>query len=207
MRNLLTRFSGYSLAWFGFLLAFASMSARILEADWRRNLMERLESEAVLTEGFLSSTNSYQDRASLDRFCKSFGVPERRGERITFFARDGRLIADSRLGAPFASQRAGAPARPEVAFALKKGVGREVRLSQGSMRMMAFVAYPHVHLGQVVGVVRLGAPISWRDNLLLGIYLKVAALGILVSFFVAVLQGPVRRFLQRLYSPREFPDG
>jgi hypothetical protein len=173
--------------------AFAWMSEGILSRDWNRSLMTRLESEAALLEEYLSSNNSFQDHSSLERLCRSLNIPRRHGERVSIFNPDGRIIADSRSGAAFQRRTSGSQARPEVAKALEKEVGRNIRFSRGSNRTMAFVAYPHVHLGAVTGVIRLGTPVSgWRNPVWMA-YLKIAAVGILFSLLAAVLQGPIMR--------------
>jgi hypothetical protein len=52
---------------------------------------------------------------------------------------------------------------------------------------MAFVAYPHIHLGEVASVVRIGVPCESLEFPLWKLYLKIAFAGFALALIAATL--------------------
>lgn len=176
----------YGIIWFAVWIGFVSLSYPMLEGFEVREVESRLRADAALTEEYVSAVGAFSGpyEPVLEQVCKRLGEPSMLNAHVTFFSAKAEAIADSRYENPLAIRSL---KRPEVLSALRKKVGTSVRYSQMDRREMAFVAFPHVHLGEVTSVVRIGIPFESLESRLWVLYLKIAFSGFLLAVIAATL--------------------
>jgi two-component system phosphate regulon sensor histidine kinase PhoR len=105
------------------------------------------------------------------------------GTRVTVIAADGRVLADSMADAAQMQPHQG---RPEVADALRGGVGRDMRRSDTTGRNTLYLAMPLKSGDRPVGVLRTAASISEMEQVLSDLQRRIILQGVGV-LAVAVL--------------------
>jgi len=133
--------------------------------------------------------------AELNRLAVRMG--EETGTRITVVDRAGVVLADSREDPLRMENHKG---RPEIARALRGGVGSSTRFSDTMGGDMHYVAVPLVKDGQGIGVLRVSRFLTEIDDILWALdkrIITIAAVALLISLvgasvFSAALSRPVR---------------
>jgi len=187
LARLFGRFTAiYGLIWTAVLIGFAGVSYPFFE-DFAKDQSERgLRTNAALAEEYISAIGAYSKayRPVLEQICRRLSQPGMLNARVTVFSPRSEIIADSRSGNPLAVKPAGGP---EVEAALGKEVGTSIRYSRSDRKRMAFAAYPHVHLGKVESVIRIGIPYASFASGLWRAYAWIAAAGLGLSIVAAAL--------------------
>ena len=105
--------------------------------------------------------------------------------RVTFIARDGRVLGDSAEAPPAVATMENHASRPEVIEAREQGVGRARRHSDTINVDMLYVAVPVVHPS--IAFVRVALPLSSiRQQLQSTLLATLAALGIALASALAI---------------------
>jgi len=177
-------FFGFLSIWVILFSSFIFMTLPILRNLIMDQANKRLETNAVLLDEYLSSMGAFSEtsRSKLDMTCKRLNGPNLLDAWITIFSPKQEVIADSRISNPMEERM---HSRPEVESAMENSVGTDIRYSSIARTRMAFVAYPHIKLGAVDGVIRLGIPFSSLDNPLWWTYMKIGLAGIGLTFVAA----------------------
>jgi two-component system phosphate regulon sensor histidine kinase PhoR len=167
--------------------AVATLVVATLLLSWslRRNVLVRIERTLVADARLASELLSRQRGAAsgLDEEADTLG---RLGEsRVTFIARDGRVLGDSDVAAADLPALASHADRPEVTAALAQGVGVATRRSDTVGHDMLYVAVP-VNNPDIpdLGVIRLAMPLTEVSEQLATIR-RVALAGLLVGLVAA----------------------
>ncbi|HKP96897.1 MAG TPA: hypothetical protein VJ385_14170 [Fibrobacteria bacterium] len=166
----------YSIIWIAVLIGFISVSMPIMREYTEDQINKRLLSNAAILDEYLGASGAFtkNNRPELDLICKRLDSARMRGTWITLFSPNSEILADSRRPNPKPKT---IRSRPEVSQAMRNSIGTSIRYSDIAHRRMAFLAYPHVWLGEVQGVVRIGIPYSSLKEPLWYAYLKIAVAG------------------------------
>lgn len=176
----------YGIIWSAVWIGFVSLSFPLFKRFEEGQLERRLRADAALTEEYISAVGAFSGtyRPVLEQVCKRLGEPSLLDAHVTFFSTKAEAIADSRFENPLAIRSL---KRPEVLSALHKQVATSIRYSQMDRRKMAFVAYPHIHLGEVKSVIRIGVPYESLESPLWRLYFKIAFAGFVLALIAASL--------------------
>ena len=170
-----------------------------IEADTRSQAIRQLN----LAYWLLSRELPIQDAASLQKWCERLG--EQLGTRITYVAKDGTVIADSKVPFFKVPEMDNHANRPEIIQAFTKEVGASTRYSATLGRDLIYAARK-IDIGGSIpqGVVRVAVPFSevkgrldrLSKNFILAILLTFGAT-ILVSYLlVRQLEAPIRNMIR-----------
>jgi hypothetical protein len=197
MHGVFGRFAAvYGILWMAVLIGFAGISYPLMKKFAENQIEERLRTNAALIEEYISSLGAYSEayRPVLAQVCRRLSQPNLLDAQVTLFSPKAEAIADSRLENPLIAHPG---KRPEIDAALNKEVGASIRYSELDRRRMAFVAFPHVHLGKVESVIRVGVPYASIDSALWVAYFKIAVAGLGLAVVAAALSS-----LMMLYRDR-----
>lgn len=160
------------------LLILAVYAAYSLRGFYLERTGEALEIRGRLIERQVKDFIAAGEMGSLDSLCKHFG---RIGAaRITVILPSGRVVGDSDEYPAGMNDHAD---RPEVIAALDGGSGTALRYSHTVGQEMMYLALPLEQDGRTVGVLRAAMPVTAVNEVLRGLYWKVA-LGALVVLAV-----------------------
>jgi hypothetical protein len=195
--------AAYGLIWIAVLIGFVSLSYPLLKRFATDQMEIRLRTDAALAEEYMTAMGADTDscRPILAQVCRRLSQPSLLDAHLTLFSPKAEAIADSRFENPLAFRSSG---RPEVRAALRKKVGTAIRYSRMDRRRMAFLAYPHVHLGEVAGVIRIGIPYDSIDGAIWILYLKIAMSGLGLTVVAASCSTLLRGFYP--FPRRSDPD-
>ncbi len=162
------------------LIVLAVWSAYALKGFHLDRTAETLRIEAGLIESRAFELLERGDTASMDSLCKLYGRMS--NTRFTLVLQSGRVVGDSDEDPALMNNHAD---RSEVAAALAGGVGRSLRFSHTLSRDMMYLAIPVKRGGSVPLVIRTAMPVLAINELLHGLYWKMAlgALVVLVLMF------------------------
>lgn len=200
-----------------FLLIFISLGFvaffldKHLEEGALVQIKSALANEARLIESRVSDSPSILGSPErLDSLCRDLG--RRIDSRITIIGMDGRVLADS--GVPFlrVGELENHGARPEVAKALKDGMGQEIRYSATLKIDMLYLALPIKAAGRNAGILRLALPLtsvqkillSVRKTILTGLFFTLGLGFVLASVIAKALITPINRIT---YVSSKFAKG
>jgi two-component system phosphate regulon sensor histidine kinase PhoR len=170
-----------------------------IEADTRANAIRELNSVFWLA----SQEQPFKSTASLEEWCKALG--DQLGIRITFVARDGKVIADSKVAFPRVSAMDNHANRPEIIQAYKKELGTSSRYSKTLGRHLIYAARRIDERGVIPsGVIRVAVPFSevrkrldhLSKNLILIFVLTFSATIFLSYLLVRQLEIPIQRMIR-----------
>jgi hypothetical protein len=172
-----TFLAAYGLTWVAVLIGFVSLSYPLVQRFATDQMEKRLRTNAALADEYLSVIGADTDSCwpILSQVCRRLSQPAILDAHLTLFSPGAVAIADSRFENPLAIRSMG---RPEVRAALRKKVGMVIRYSQMDQQKFAYFAYPHIHLGEVAGVIRIGIPYAAIDNSIWSLYLEIALSGL-----------------------------
>ncbi len=117
--------------------------------------------------------------------------------RITIIAPDGKVLADSQQDPSSMELQV---EKPEIVAALKSELGINTRLSPLQNEDLLYVATVIKDAEQVIGVLRLGVPITSLNQTLRQIYLQLSLGGIICAVLIGLLSWFISR---RMSNPLE----
>ena len=177
------------------LLVAAGYGAYSLRAFQLAQTAAGLEARAQLTQEHVLVLVAENDPAALQKFCTTAG--KRSGTRLTVIALDGKVLADSDEDPGRMENHAG---RPEIIAALAGRPDPFIRFSHTLQENMMYVAVPLLHNGTNRGVLRTAIPVTFIDNALREIFLRIVWGCLLVALLVALVAWFIA---QRISRPLE----
>jgi len=154
-----------------------------------------LESRARIIEGYVADL-LVSSPEQLQNYCRQAG--RKAATRITVVLPDGKVVADSSEDPATMENHAG---RPELQTALSGESGSSIRFSRTLGEKMLYVSVPlNGRSGTLIGALRLSIPSLSLNSVLLPMYFRVLAVGILVVFAAGALTLLVAR---KLFTPLE----
>jgi len=170
-----------------------------IEADTRSQAIHQLK----LAHWLLYQEQPFQSAASLQEWCKTLG--EYLGTRITYVARDGKVIADSQVSFSRVPAMDNHANRPEIIQAYKEDLGTSSRYSTTLGKHLIYSAKKTSGHGVIPsGVIRVAVPFSevkrrldnLSKNLLLTIVVTLVATIFLSYILVRQLEIPIQRMIR-----------
>lgn len=158
------------------------LSARIVEKNLTSSIEEGLVIEAGLVRELIGE-NLISNSNDIDKYISK--VKETTSARITIVDVLGNVITDTEMDPSIMDNHS---ARPEIAAALKGGVGRSIRYSDTLKVDLLYVAQPIIKGENVIGAVRLSKPLYEITALINRLYFNVF-LAVLVGILVSSLLG------------------
>jgi two-component system phosphate regulon sensor histidine kinase PhoR len=163
----------------------ASVLYTLNRSTYLRTLEAGIVGQAYLVASLAESIPPGADSAPLDALVDRVG--QKLNARVTLISPDGQMLADSLLPREEYADRSD---RPEVMAALRYGLGETQRHSTTTGDDRFYVAVPFERDGALVGVVRVGVPLTTITTAQTGMALAVLATALLaatISFGLAVL--------------------
>lgn len=151
-----------------------------------------LEVRARLVERLVADQFPSRDKSRLDSLSKEVGRSA--FMRVTLIQPSGEILGDSHED-PARMDNHGD--RPEIKDALSGHRGMSVRFSHTLQKKMMYLAIPVKSKGKVVGVVRTSLAITFIDNALQSIEIKIAWGALAVALFAAIISLGVSRRISR----------
>ena len=179
-------FSVIALAW------YAVWSQRNFYLD---QTADDLEARARLISKQLIPLAQTENYAAIDTLCKELG--RKADTRITVILPSGEVVGDSDED-PHRMENHGN--RPEISEAYENRSGMSIRYSGTLQVTMMYRAIPVRVDDRIIFVVRVSLPITFIDEALGDIRLKMALGGLLIAFLAALISFMVVR---RISSPLE----
>ncbi|MBX7097091.1 MAG: PAS domain-containing protein [Myxococcaceae bacterium] len=178
-----------------FLVSLGLIACSVLAADlWLStaldaDLVERVRGELLQRLALVEHDASALEAPLLPGEAWSALAHElavRGGDRVTFIARDGRVLGDSELSVDEVAEVERHADRPELIEALATGTGSSTRFSNTLKRRMMYVATGLHRGGAVVGTVRLAKPLTEVDEAIARLR-RLVYLGSALALGLAVL--------------------
>jgi two-component system phosphate regulon sensor histidine kinase PhoR len=170
-----------------------------IEADTRTNAIRQLN----LAYWLAIQEQPFKTAASLQQWCKAFG--DQLEIRITFVARDGTVVADSKVAFPRVPAMDNHANRPEIIQAYKEELGTSSRYSTTLERHLIYAARKIDERGAIPsGVIRVAVPFSevrkrldhLSKNLIFIIVITFSATIFLSYLLVRQLEIPIQRMIR-----------
>ena len=170
-----------------------------IEADTRTNAIRQLN----LAYWLSSQEQPFETTAALQEWCKTLGTHLE--IRITFVARDGIVVADSKVAFSRVPAMDNHANRPEIIQAYKEAVGTSSRYSTTLGKHLIYAARRIDERGVIPsGVIRVAVPFSevrrrldhLSKNLILIIVLTFGATIFLSYILVRQLEIPIQRMIR-----------
>ncbi|MCE5340683.1 MAG: ATP-binding protein [Planctomycetaceae bacterium] len=143
---------------------------------------EKLTTYAKLYAPQIAPLIEDSNNAQIDILCKTFG--QLSSARITVIRPDGTVIGDSDQPPDTMENHFN---RSEIVEAIKKGFGKSSRFSSTDRKNMTYVAVPIEYDGKTIAIIRTAVSIEEIEKSLHNIYIRIAAVGIIISLTAAVL--------------------
>lgn len=160
-------------------------SRRTLDQNYAEIVREDLESRANLVAVVVEQeTAPFSDTLAWNALVKNLGVKAQ--ARVTLIELDGRVLADSDVAFDDVPRMDNHALRPEVAEALRNGIGHAERFSTTVNRSMVYMATRFNRQGEPAGIVRV-ALTSRRVEAVAATLRNGAAMGSLLTLLVALL--------------------
>jgi len=185
-------FPAYLAISFVAVLAFSWYASSALRQFFLNQTRIDLQARAHFFEAQLDRYLKPLNKAAVDALCKEIG--RRTDTRITVILPDGVVVGDT-IETPENMDNHGS--RPEVLQALKEGQGSAIRFSNTLRLNMMYVAIPLIKDDNTSAVVRTSFSISFIDETLKGIYVKIALGGLVIVLFTALASLAVSRYISR----------
>jgi two-component system phosphate regulon sensor histidine kinase PhoR len=161
-----------------------------IDLEDRARLVERLVRE------HLASTNpSPKNSSSLDRLSKDVGKSS--SMRVTLIDPQGKVLGDSHEDPAKMDNHA---SRPEIKKAFSGNVGTSIRYSRTVKENFIYLAIPVFRENVITGAVRTSIPITFIDNVLGSMEIKIGLAGLMVALLAALISLIVSR---RISQPLE----
>lgn len=160
-----------------------------IDLEDRARLVEHLVREHLVSKN--SSTHS----PSLDRLSKDVGHST--SMRVTLIDPQGNVLGDSHEDPTRMDNHA---TRPEIKEALSGNTGTSIRYSHTVKENFIYLAIPVFREGVITGAVRTSIPITFIDNVLASIEIKIGIAGLMVALLAALISLLVSR---RISQPLE----
>ena len=151
-----------------------------------------LEVRARLVERLVSENLSTQNIPSLDALSKELGKSA--SMRVTLIDPSGQILGDSHEDPARMDNHAG---RPEIKEALSGKTGLSIRYSYTLKEKLIYLAIPVFQNGKIIGVVRTSIPITFVDNVLRSMEIKIGWAGLAVALLAAFISLVVSRRISR----------
>ncbi len=151
-----------------------------------------LEVRARLIERLVSENLSPDNISSLDALSKEVGKSA--SMRVTLIHPSGRILGDSHEDPARMDNHAD---RPEIKEAILGRVGMSTRYSNTIKEKLIYLAIPVFENGEILGVVRTSIPVTFIDNVLSAMEIKIAWAGLAVALLAAVISLVVSRRISR----------
>ncbi len=180
------------------LIALASLVlvtwyvSRAWEQLYLRQFTHDLEARVRLLENQVAPLLRRGDLPAVDRLFKDLGP--RTTTRYTLVLPRGLVVADSEREVATMDNHGD---RPEVQDALAGRLGVSRRLSYTLGEKMIYVALPIRQDDRLLGVLRAAVPVTFVDQALWSIYLKISGGGLVIVLVAAVLSLILIRRLSR----------
>ena len=180
---LITLFSLFAVSW------YASQSLRQFYLD---QTATDLYARAQLLEKLIHQHLEPLNAGSVDSVCKEMG--QSTDTRFTIILPSGMVVGDS-IETP--SQMDNHAGRPEIQQAFAGKRGRSTRYSNTLRQELMYVAIPITEGGQRVAVVRASLPITFIENELNSIRIKIIIGGIIIAILAAGVSLAISRRISR----------
>ena len=154
-----------------------------------------LEARARLVEKLVFPLLKGQNLKGIDGLLKSIGPSTQ--TRITVILPSGQVVGDSETDPARMDNHSD---RPEIQEALNSTSGSSKRHSDTLQKRMMYVAVPVMERGRTICVIRTATPISYIDDELSGLKLKIVFAGLLFAGIAAMISYSISR---RLSLPLE----
>jgi two-component system, OmpR family, phosphate regulon sensor histidine kinase PhoR len=158
-----------------------------VDLEVRARLVERLVLQHQLSENF-----STDNISSLDALSKEIGKSA--AMRVTLIDLSGRILGDSHEDPARMDNHAD---RPEIKNALSGNIGTTTRYSNTIKEKLIYLAVPIFKDGEILGVVRTSLSITFIDDVLRSMEIKIGWAGLLVALFAAIISLVVSRRISR----------
>jgi len=148
-------------------------------------------------QGHLLEHEIYQhltplDTESIDKICKS--ISDDVTIRITILLPQGRVIGDSEEDPKGMDSKAD---RSEIVKAANGDIGIAFRTGQQNSQNMMYVAIPLKKNGQIDAIIRTGIPLTFIEESLQAMELKIFAGGMLIAIFSSLICLYISRRISR----------
>lgn len=158
-----------------------------VDLEVRARLVERLVLQHQLSENF-----STDNISSLDALSKEIGKSA--AMRVTLIDLSGRILGDSHEDPARMDNHAD---RPEIKEALSGITGTTTRYSSTIKEKLIYLAVPIFKDGEILGVVRTSLSITFIDDVLRSMEIKIGWAGLAVALFAAIISLVVSRRISR----------
>jgi two-component system phosphate regulon sensor histidine kinase PhoR len=174
------------------VLAATWFASRTLKQFYHEQNASDLEARALLLKSQILEYLSPLDAQAIDRLCKKAGGQST--TRITVILSSGKVLGDSEKDPTMMDNHVD---RPEVIQALSGQTGISTRYSHTLEKEMMYVGIPLKRNSRIVGLVRTSVPLTPIDQALKSIEIRIAAGGLLIAVFAAILSLLVSRRISR----------
>lgn len=172
------------------LIAIVLYSADSFHTTYVEELESQLEAKARLLNGVIESSKNPSD---LEQLCREAAIDAK--ARVTAISPKGDVLCDSEQ---FPSLMDNHISRPEILAAMAGERGVSIRTSATLAQDMIYVAIPIMLDGKIVRILRMSMPLTSISNVLMGIYFKIAIVGVILAIVVALINLVVTRRINRV---------
>ncbi len=151
-----------------------------------------LEVRARLVERLVAKKLSAKNISSLDALSKEVGKSA--SMRVTLIGPSGQILGDSHEDPARMDNHSD---RPEVKEAISGKIGTSTRYSQTVNEKLLYLAVPVFQNGEVLGIVRTSLPVTFIDEVLHSIEVKIFWAGLAIALLAAVISLVVSRRISR----------
>ena len=181
-------FPSYLLITFTALLAVGGYASNSLRDFYYDRTAEDLKARAWLIEHQVAS----KALDSLNILSRDLGT--KTNTRITIIDASGKVLGDSHEDPSRMDNHAD---RPEFKTALQGEIGMALRFSHTLEEQLMYLAVPVIRDGTLSGVVRTSIPLTFIDQELRTIELKIGGVGLMVALLAAGISLMVSRRISR----------
>jgi len=185
-------FPSYLLITLLSLFAVSWYASKSLQQFYLDQTATDLQARAKLLEKLVITHLSPLDALSVDSVCKAMGKATE--TRFTIILPSGTVVGDS-IETP--DQMDNHANRPEIMEALTGQTGRSIRYSNTLRQEMMYVAEPITHNERRVAVVRASLPITFIENELNSIRIKIVFGGVIIALLAAGISLAISRRISR----------
>ena len=185
-------FPSYLLITLLSLLAVSWYASESLHQFYLDQTATDLRARAQLLEKLVFENLAPLDAEAVDSICKSMGKAT--DTRFTVILPSGMVVGDS-IETP--DQMDNHANRPEIQQAFTGGSGRSIRYSNTLRQEMMYVATPISRSGEHIAVVRSSLPITFIENELISIRIKIIIGGVIIAILAAGISLAISRRISR----------
>ena len=184
-------FPSYLLITFTALLAVGGYTLNSVRSFYYAQTAEDLKARAWLIERQIAS----KAPDALNTLSRDLGA--KTNTRITIIDISGKVLGDSHEDP---SRMDNHTDRPEIKTALQGDVGKSLRFSNTLKEQMMYLAVPVLRDGTLTGIVRVSIPLTFINQALRMMELKIGGVGLVVALLAAGISLMISR---RISSPLE----